>query len=181
MPNSQSILRSDAYRVLKVGAEFMTRREKKMLEKIKSADPESESLGSNLVRLPERTFDVIRDGQKHNCFVFEPLGPSLLEFINRPANKPLGIRRVRVTVALLLHALEFLHTNGIGHTGKQYCRKALPISSTDHTQTSSLTISNSRSRKKKTRSSTSSAPTRDCLPALQDPEETNRSSSQAAR
>lgn len=159
----------------------MTRREKKMLEKIKSADPESESLGSNLVRQPERIFDVVRSGQKYNCLVFEPLGPSLLEFINRPANKPLGIQRVRLTVALLLHALEFVHTNGIAHTGKQYCRKALPISSTDQTQTSSLTISNSRSRKKKTRSSTSSAPTRDRLTALQNSEETNHASSQAAR
>jgi len=98
----------------------MTRREKKILEKIKSADPESESLGTNLVRLPERTFDVVRNGQKYNYFVFEPLGPSLLEFINRPANKPLGIQRVRLTVALLLHALDFLHKNGIAHTGKHY-------------------------------------------------------------
>jgi serine/threonine-protein kinase SRPK3 len=96
----------------------MTRREKKMLEKIKLADPELESLGSNLVRQPERIFDVARGEQTYNCFVFEPLGPSLLEFSNRPANKPLGIQRVRVTIALLLHALEFLHKNGIAHTGK---------------------------------------------------------------
>jgi serine/threonine-protein kinase SRPK3 len=124
MPNSQYISRSNAYRVLKVGAEFMTRREKKMLEKIKSADPESESLGSNLVRLPERIFDVVQGEQTYNCFVFEPLGPSLLDFINRPANKPLGVQRVRLTVALLLHALDFLHKNGIAHTGKQRRRKS---------------------------------------------------------
>jgi len=89
-----------------------------MLEKIALADPKLESVGSNLIRQPERIFDLVRKGKTYNCFVFEPLGPSLLEFVSRPTNKPLGVRRVRLTATLLLHSLDFLHKNGIAHTGK---------------------------------------------------------------
>lgn len=100
----------------------MTRREKMMLEKIASADPKLDSIGSNLVRQPERIFDFERNGQTYNCFMFEPLGPSLLDFQSRPPQEPLGIGRVVLTATLLLHAMDFLHTNGIAHTGEPRCR-----------------------------------------------------------
>jgi hypothetical protein len=132
-------------------------------------------------RSPARTH--FREEKTYNCFVFEPLGPSLLEFINRPANQPLSIRRVRLTATLLLHALEFLHTNGIAHTGKQHRRKSPRFFAlTQPTQTSSLTTSSSRSlMRMMMRTSTNSVQKRDCLPAPRNSEGTNQKLLRAAR
>jgi len=96
----------------------MTRWEKKMLERIASADQHLDSVGKHLIRQPERIFDFVRNGQTYNCFVFEPLGPSLLEFVRRPCNHPISIGKVCLTATLLLHAMDFLHRNGIAHTGQ---------------------------------------------------------------
>ncbi|KAK5113555.1 hypothetical protein LTR62_003424 [Meristemomyces frigidus] len=107
-----------AYKVLNVGAADATHRERTTFEKIGRAatDSPAEHRGSICVRQAERMFDVASKGQTYNCFVFEPLGPNLLEFTNRPSNRPFGSQNVRVTATYLLHAMDFLHTNGIAHT-----------------------------------------------------------------
>lgn len=99
----------------------MTRREKMMLERIASASLKLDSVGSNFVRQPERIFDFDRNGQTYNCFVFTPLGPSLSDFVNRSPKESLSIERVVLTATLLLHCMDFLHTNGIAHTGERHC------------------------------------------------------------
>jgi serine/threonine-protein kinase SRPK3 len=110
-------LNRSAYKVLKVGAADATCREKTTFEKIASAAAHSEHRGSICVRRPEYVFDLEARGRPFNCFVFEPLGPSLLEYTNRPSNRPFGIQNARLTATYLLHALDFLHANGIAHTG----------------------------------------------------------------
>ncbi|RMY82262.1 hypothetical protein D0862_12072 [Hortaea werneckii] len=106
------------YKVLKVGAADATHREKKTFERIRLAAAQSDHAGSICVRQPERIFEFHLRGQAYNCFVFEPLGPNLLEFTNQPSNRPFGSQRVRLVATYLLHAIDFLHTSGVAHTGK---------------------------------------------------------------
>lgn len=70
------------------------------------------------MRQPERIFDFEAKGQDFNVFVFEPLGPHLLEYTNQPSKRPFGSRNARLTAVYLLHAMDFLHANGIAHTGE---------------------------------------------------------------
>ncbi|KAI7388183.1 hypothetical protein KC336_g17406 [Hortaea werneckii] len=108
--------RKSIYKVLKVGAADATHREKRTFERIGLAATQSDHAGSICVRQPERIFEFHRKGQTYNCFVFEPLGPNLLEFSNQPSNRPFGSQRVRWVATYLLHAMDFLHTNGVAHT-----------------------------------------------------------------
>ncbi|TKX27226.1 protein kinase domain-containing protein 2 [Elsinoe australis] len=105
-----------AYKVLKVGAADATHREKTTFERIGLSATCSEHPGSICVRQPERIFDIHFRGQAYNCFVFEPLGPNLLEFSNQQPNPCFGSQNVRLIATYLLHAIDFLHTNGIAHT-----------------------------------------------------------------
>lgn len=100
---------------MKVGAADATRRERTTFERLRLA---AKHPGSICVSRPANIFDFSRNGHTYNCFVFEPLGPSLFEFTNQPTNRPFGSRNVRFTAAYLLYAIDFLHTNGIAHTGK---------------------------------------------------------------
>lgn len=95
-----------------------TRREKTTFEKLAFAAAHSEHRGSICVRQPERIFDFEAKGQDFNVFVFEPLGPNLLEYTNQPSKRPFGSRNARLTAVYLLHAMDFLHANGIAHTGE---------------------------------------------------------------
>jgi serine/threonine-protein kinase SRPK3 len=118
--NETSTLTSNrgTYKVLKVGAADATNREKRAFEKIVLAAAHSEHPGSICVRQPERVFEIGLKGHTYNFFVLEPLGSNLLEYTNRPSNRPFGSQNVRFTAIYLLHAMDFLHTNGIAHTGK---------------------------------------------------------------
>ncbi|KAI7413511.1 hypothetical protein KC336_g11364 [Hortaea werneckii] len=108
--------RKSTYKVLKVGAADATHREKKAFERIELAAAQLGHADSICVRQPERIFDFDRIGQTYNCFVFEPLGPNLLEFTNQPSNRPFGSQKVRWVATYLLRAMDFLHTNGVAHT-----------------------------------------------------------------
>lgn len=79
-----------AYKVLKIGLANATRREKTTFEKLAFAAAHSEHRGSICVRQPERIFDFEAKGQDFNVFVFEPLGPNLLEYTNQPSKRPFG-------------------------------------------------------------------------------------------
>jgi serine/threonine-protein kinase SRPK3 len=116
--NRQLTFNRSAYKVLKVGAANATRREKTTFERIGVTVAKSEHPGSICVRQPERIFEIGLKGHTYNCFVFEPLVSNLLEYTNRPSNRPFGSQNVRFTAIYLLHAIDFLHTNGIAHTGK---------------------------------------------------------------
>lgn len=63
------------------------------------------------------------NGNKHQCLVFEPLGPNLLEFASQRKKRSGNLFRideVRWMTIYFLHALDFLHENGVVHTGKIY-------------------------------------------------------------
>jgi hypothetical protein len=101
-----------------------TSREKTAFEKIASA---AAHRGSICVRRPESVFEFEGANSKgqegrdlFNCFVFEPLGPNLLEYTHRlrVSDRPFfGYQNARLVAAYLLHALDFLQANGIAHTG----------------------------------------------------------------
>jgi serine/threonine protein kinase len=64
-------------------------------------------------------FIASSDGQlRHQCFVFEPLGPSLLEFVAGRKKKVFHIAEVRWMAIYFLTALDFLHTHHVVHTGR---------------------------------------------------------------
>lgn len=112
---------SSAYKVLRIGAAHATCREKTAFERIASA---AAHRGSICVHWPESVFEFegATEGQEQNfnCFVFEPLGPNLLEYTNRLRVSDrlfFGYQNALLTATYLLHALDFLHANGIAHTG----------------------------------------------------------------
>ena len=112
------ILSSNAYKVLKISAGDGSVRESEILQKIDAASSSSDHQGRYCVRRPEHIFSFPRNGIAYQCFVFEPLGPSLLEFTNSIPKHPFGSRDVRWTAIYLLHAIDFLHTCGVVHTGE---------------------------------------------------------------
>ena len=79
--------RTNVYKVLKVGVEFIASREKAMLWQTISADPKRQSVGSKCIRQPESVFDFYRNGQTYTCFVFKPLGQNLFEYIKRTSSQ----------------------------------------------------------------------------------------------
>jgi hypothetical protein len=174
---------SSAYKVLKVGAADATNREKRTFEKIGLLAAHSEHPGSICVRQSERVFEIGHKGYIYNCFVFEPLGSNLLEYTNRPSNRAFGSQNVRFTAVYLLHAMNFLHTNGIAHTGKLSATSLCSSSTllTTLSQTSNSTTSSSRSLTSKIRISTLSAQQRKQHRAFQNSVKVRRRFLQVAR
>lgn len=113
------MLHRGAYKVLKVGAADVTEREKSTLENFATAASKTNDPGSICVRQPERIFSHSARGQAYNCFVFEPLGPSLLEFTKQ--NRPFGSQRARIAATYILLGLKSLHATGFVHTGNKIC------------------------------------------------------------
>jgi serine/threonine protein kinase len=72
--------------------------------------------GSRCVRQAESAFSLFSQTGEHKCFVFPPLGPSLLEFSRRPGVS-FHLEQVRWIATYLLHGVAFLHSRGIVHTG----------------------------------------------------------------
>ncbi|KAH6706597.1 kinase-like domain-containing protein [Leptodontidium sp. MPI-SDFR-AT-0119] len=55
-------------------------------------------------------------GGAHQCLVYEPLGMSLLEYVNLQPNKKLTMRAAAWVTTYLLTGLDYLHTCGVVHT-----------------------------------------------------------------
>lgn len=127
------VLNRGAYKVLKVGAADVTDREKSTLENFATAASHTEDPGIICVRQPERIFSHFVEERAYNCFVFEPLGPNLLEFTKR--NRPFGSERARKAATYILLGLRSLHATGFVHTGKQRCLPRVRISSINTKQT----------------------------------------------
>ncbi|KAF2210680.1 hypothetical protein CERZMDRAFT_121775 [Cercospora zeae-maydis SCOH1-5] len=90
--------------------------EARVLKHLQSCAAESQSPGRYCVRRPEDIFTVSANGNRHQCFIFEPLGPSLLEFVSRRPLRSLHIEEVRWMTIYFLHALDFLHAHDVIHT-----------------------------------------------------------------
>lgn len=69
------------------------------------------------MRQPETTFSITSSGQTHQCFVFEPLGPSLHEFALHRGAKGFHLDEVRFMIVYILVAIEFLHAHHVVYTG----------------------------------------------------------------
>ncbi|CAK4034805.1 CMGC SRPK kinase [Lecanosticta acicola] len=71
------------FKVLKVlTAESGGSREAKVFAHIRSQASDSQNVGKYCVRRPEHMFVTESKGNKHQCFIFAPLGPNLLEFVS---------------------------------------------------------------------------------------------------
>lgn len=88
------------------------------MTRLKIAAAETEHPGQFCTRRLESSFTFPHQNQTWQSFVFEPLGSNLLDYTNRPANRPFPSQSVRWITIYLLHAIDFLHKNGIVHTGQ---------------------------------------------------------------
>jgi serine/threonine-protein kinase SRPK3 len=83
----------------------------------------TESIGRLCVRLLEDHFRVeqlnTNPACSHSCLVYEPLGISLLEYYRSQRTKGLSVEETSFFLLYLTHALDFLHTSGVVHTGKR--------------------------------------------------------------
>lgn len=115
--------RRNSFKVLKVStANDDVSREAQVFGHLRNVSMGSQNPGKYCVRRAEDIFVVPGpNGSKHQCFVFEPLGPSLLEFASQRKKEPgnlFHIDEVRWMTIYFLHALDFLHEHGVVHTGR---------------------------------------------------------------
>lgn len=73
--------------------------------------------GRYCVRRATDTFAIEVTNGHHHCLVYEPLGMSLLEHVERQEDKTLKMNFVKWVTTYLLTALDYLHTCRVTHTG----------------------------------------------------------------
>lgn len=107
----------DDFKVLKITTHRTTQSssEAKIHDVLRQTQPDHS--GRYCVRRAERSFSVTSGSKLHDCFVFAPLGPSLLDFV-RERTAPLSSTEVRWIAIYLLHAVDFIHASGVVHTGE---------------------------------------------------------------
>lgn len=126
-PSKLLTSRRGIYKVLKIGTASATQRETAAVERLGLARSQWEHQSKHCVRHPDRILALPLQGQMHRCFKFEPLGPSLLEFTSCPTNQPFGSEKVHWIAVYILHALDFLHSNGIVHAGQYHSFHGLEL------------------------------------------------------
>lgn len=107
------------FKVLKVlTARDGDSREAKVFKHLRIQSHGSRKPGRYCVRRPEDIFTISASStQHHQCFVFEPLGPTLSEFIRRRHLQSLELEEVKWLTTYFLHALDFLHEHNVVHSG----------------------------------------------------------------
>ncbi|CAK1360313.1 unnamed protein product [Cercospora beticola] len=111
----------NSFKVLKIlTANDGVSREAQVLKHVRDSATESQSPGKYCVRRAEDIFVIPgKKGNRHQCFVFEPLGPNLLESASqrkRTSRNGFHIDEVRWMTVYFVHALDFLHQHGVVHT-----------------------------------------------------------------
>lgn len=111
-------IRSHSYKTLKVG----TRRkgnersqEIRVLNHLKSVGLSHD--GRYCVRRVCDYFEIEVPGGHHPCFVYEPLGISLSDYVDLQPSKRLDMPTVKWIATYLLLAIDYLHQSGVIHTG----------------------------------------------------------------
>ncbi|SMY22755.1 unnamed protein product [Zymoseptoria tritici ST99CH_1A5] len=110
--------KSQSFKTLKVSTAGKAQcRETRVIEHLVDTLATSEHQGKYCVRWPEDIFNIVSVDQErhHECFVFEPLGPSLLEFMEGRENNTFHIAEVRWMAIYFLNALDFLHSHEVVH------------------------------------------------------------------
>lgn len=98
---------NDTYKALKVGTySTAENRESKVLTYLERSGSTHD--GRYCVRRSSDSFKITVPGGAHQCLVYEPLGMSLLEYVN--------LQPDRVATYLLM-GLDYLHTCRVVHTG----------------------------------------------------------------
>lgn len=81
----------------------------------------ADSIGRLCVRQLLDAFRVTKDNvssrPSHLCLVYEPLGINLMQYVASQTYEGLSIEETRYFLFYIVHALDFLHTNGVVHTG----------------------------------------------------------------
>lgn len=118
------MLTSQDFKVLKIStaSDNVATKEARVLDHLHECSLVSKLPGKYCVRRPEMTFSVPFDDQNHQCFAFEPLGPSLHEYALHRGVVGFHLDEVRFMVVYLLYALEFLHAHHVVHAGRQLLR-----------------------------------------------------------
>ncbi|KAF2756313.1 kinase-like protein [Pseudovirgaria hyperparasitica] len=104
------------FKVLKILTADATSHEAQALKHIEQCSSSQEHPGKYCVRRSNQIFSITSNGRVHQCFLFEPLGASLLEFTKAIPRNSFGSHNVRWITTYLLHAMDFLHSNGVVHT-----------------------------------------------------------------
>ncbi|KJX92391.1 protein kinase [Zymoseptoria brevis] len=110
--------RTQAYKTLKIlTAGYAQCREVRVFEHLRALSAGSNHQGRYCVRRPEDMFTIASADEErhHQCLAFEPLGPSLLEFVGRRETKVFHIAEVRWMAIYVLNALDFLHSHQVVH------------------------------------------------------------------
>ncbi|KAL9530096.1 Serine/threonine protein [Sphaerulina musiva] len=110
--------KNSSFKVMKLAtANQGDTREARVFKHLHNHAANSQNPGRYCVRQPEDIFTIIADGHHHQCFIFEPLGPSLLEFSSWRTSQSFHIEEVRRMIIYILHAVHFLHEHNVIHTG----------------------------------------------------------------
>jgi len=110
------ISRADAYKVLKVGTySTVENRESKVLSHLAKCSLTHD--GRYCVKRACDAFKINVPGGAHQCLLYEPLGMSLLEYVNLQPERRLGMRAAAWVTKYLLIGLDYLHTGRVVHTG----------------------------------------------------------------
>ncbi|KZF18837.1 kinase-like protein [Xylona heveae TC161] len=107
-----------SYKTLKVGT-LRKENDKSPNEIMVSKYLKSKSLDHNGRYCVRRTcdyFEIEAPNGYHPCFVYEPLGNSLLEYVELQPEKVVNLPQVKWITTYLLHALDYLHQSGVVHT-----------------------------------------------------------------
>ncbi|KXT07398.1 hypothetical protein AC578_417 [Pseudocercospora eumusae] len=91
-------------------------RETSVFKHLRSRSAGSKKQGRYCVRRSEDIFTIPANGNSHQCFIFEPLGPSLLDFASNRISRCFHIEEVRWMAIYFLHAVDFLHSHHVVHT-----------------------------------------------------------------
>lgn len=119
---------SSSFKVMKLAtANQGDTREARVFKHLHNHAANSQNPGRYCVRQPEDIFTIIADGHHHQCFIFEPLGPSLLEFSSWRTSQSFHIEEVRRMIIYILHAVHFLHEHNVIHTGKSTVQSILEL------------------------------------------------------
>ncbi len=124
---SLTIARDKSYKALKVGTHRKDNdqsQEITVLNHLKNVGLSHD--GRYCVRRACDYFEIKVPGGHHPCFVYEPLGISLLDYVELQPSKRLDMPTVKWITTYLLLAIDYLHASGVIHTGESPLRQHIP-------------------------------------------------------
>ena len=108
--------------------------EQKIQDHLRNLDISND--GQYCVRKCEDSFVLESFSGHHQCYVYEPLGMSLLDYVNLQQDLVLNKDDIHWIVKHLLTGLDYLHCCNIVHTGRYFIHQiALPFLMTIRYQT----------------------------------------------